>query len=72
MRDKELCRKTLEVFKDKNIEEINYIDNQKVIDIDYNSKNVRLDVYVEDEKRAYNVEMQVVNKKELPKRSKYY
>ena len=72
MRDKELCRETLEVFLDKNIGNIDYIDNQKVIDIDYNSKSVRLDVYVEDEKRFYNVEMQVVNKKELPKRSRYY
>ncbi len=72
MRDKEICRKTLEILLDKKIGEITYIDNQKTIDINYDSKSVRLDVYVEDEKRIYNIEMQVVNKKDLSKRSRYY
>ena len=72
MRDKEICRETLEILLDKKIGEITYIDNQKTIDINYDSKSVRLDVYVEDEKRIYNIEMQVVNKKDLSKRSRYY
>ena len=33
---------------------------------------MRLDVYVEDENRIYNIEMQVINKKDLAKRSRYY
>ena len=72
MRDKEIFRETLEILLDKKIGEITYIDNQKTIDINYDSKSVRLDVYVEDEKRIYNIEMQVVNKKDLSKRSRYY
>ena len=72
MRDKEICRETLEILLDKKIGEITYIDNQKTIDINYDAKSVRLDVYVEDENRIYNIEMQVVNKKDLAKRSRYY
>ena len=72
MRDKEICRETLEILLDKKIGEITYIDNQKTIDINYAAKSVRLDVYVEDEQRIYNIEMQVVNKKDLAKRSRYY
>ena len=44
MRDKEICRETLEILLDKKIGEITYIDNQKTIDINYDSKSVRLDV----------------------------
>ena len=72
MRDKEICRETLEILLDKKIGKITYIDNQKTIDINYDAKSVRLDVYVEDENRIYNIEMQVVNKKDLAKRSRYY
>ena len=72
MRDKEICRETLEILLDKKIGEITYIDNQKTIDINYDSKSVRLDVYVEDEKRIYNIEMQKKKKKYLSKRSRYY
>ena len=72
MRDKELCKETLEILLDKKVGEITYIDNQKVMDINYDSKSIRLDVYVEDEQRYYDIEMQVVHKKDLAKRSRYY
>ena len=72
MRYEDICREALEILLDKNIGYITYIDNQKVIDISYDAKSIRLDVYVEDENRIYNVEMQVVHNKELPKRSRYY
>lgn len=35
-------------------------------------KSVRLDVYVEDGNRVFNLEMQATAKKELPYRSRYY
>ena len=37
MRDKEICRETLEILLDKKIGDIEYIDNQKVIDMRYES-----------------------------------
>ena len=72
MKDEVICKRVLEMLLNKSVGEIKYIDSQKVIDITYTSKGVRLDVYVEDEKRIYNIEMQIVDKKDLPKRSRYY
>ena len=39
----------------------------------YDSKGIRLDVYVEDDKETiYNIEMQTSSNKNLPKRTRYY
>ena len=46
--------------------------NEEVIDIDHDSKGIRLDVFVKDVNRMYNIEMQVANTHELPERSRYY
>jgi predicted transposase/invertase (TIGR01784 family) len=73
MRNPTLCKKLLEVILSVEIEKIEYPEEEKVIDIAADSKSVRLDVYVKDEKSTiYNVEMQATDTKELPKRSRYY
>ena len=55
------------------IESIEYPERQKVIDVDYDAKGVRLDVYVQDVKgTVYNIEMQALSTDNLPKRSRYY
>lgn len=41
--------------------------------LDEDAKSVRLDVYVEDENNTvYDIEIQAINTKELPKRSRFY
>lgn len=73
MRDAELCREMLERLLDFKISRIEYPEEQKVIDISYDSRSVRLDLYVQDEDNTvYNVEIQTVNTRELPRRSRYY
>ncbi len=73
MRDPERCRKLLEIILDIRISEIVFIDDQESITPDYNAKGIRLDVYVEDDRKTvYNVEMQVENSGHLPGRSRYY
>lgn len=73
MRDKELCKEMLERLLGFPIARIEFPEEQKVIDISYDSRSVRLDLYVEDdENTVYNVEVQTVDTKELPKRSRYY
>ena len=73
MRNSDLCKQFLEYVLDIKIASIAYPDYQKVIDISVDAKSVRLDIYVEDEAHTvYNVEMQSVRKKHLPKRSRYY
>ena len=48
-------------------------ENQKVIDLLLDSKGIRLDIYLKDEKdTVYNVEMQRGKHKNLPKRLRYY
>ena len=73
MRDPELCRQMLERILDIPIDHIEYPEIQKTIDLDLESKGIRLDVYVKDDQgTVYNMEMQAINKDDLKKRSRYY
>lgn len=73
MRNKEICKRLLEIILGIKIERIEYPEEQKSIDITAHGHGVRLDVYVMDDKNTvYNVEMQATNPKNLPKRSRYY
>jgi len=73
MKDPELCRQMLERILDIAIDHIEYPEIQKTIDLDLESKGIRLDVYVKDSLgTVYNVEMQALNKDDLKKRSRYY
>ena len=69
-----LCQKLLgRIFPDMEIDHIEYPELQKSIHVDYDAKGVRLDVYVKDDKNTvYNIEMQAIDTKELPKRARYY
>ena len=73
MKDPKLCKPLLEYILGIKIKEIKYPQRQKVIDERYDSKSVRLDVYVEDdENTVYNIEIQTTSNKNLPKRMRYY
>ncbi len=73
MRNPELCKGILERLLGITIDHIEYPEEQKVIDIAKDSKSVRLDVYLKDEKgTVYNVEIQTTSSKNLPKRTRYY
>lgn len=73
MRNPEKCKALLECILDIRIRDIRYPELEKTIDKTIESKSIRLDVYVEDEfDTIYNIEMQATDKKNLPKRSRYY
>ena len=73
MRDPKLCKPLLEEILNIKIKRLEYPERQKVLDERYDSKSVRLDIYVEDdEKTVYNIEMQATDKTNLPKRMRYY
>ena len=74
MQNPELCKELLQrILPDLEIDHIEYPELQKSIKPDIDARSVRLDVYVKDEKEAvYDIEMQVSNTGELPKRSRYY
>lgn len=72
MRDKEICIALLEKLLKLKIKDIVYLEEEKTINIEYAAKSVRLDVYVEEGNRAFNLEMQATSQSELPYRSRYY
>ena len=74
MQDPELCKELLQrILPDLKIDHIEYPELQKSIKPDMDARSVRLDVYVQDNKEVvYDIEMQVSDTKELPKRSRYY
>jgi len=73
MLNEKLCKQLLEIILNVKIRKISYPEEQKVIDPSYDSKSVRLDVYVDDDKGVvYNVEMQTSDPGNIPKRTRYY
>ena len=74
MQNSELCKELLQrILPDLQIDHIEYPELQKSIDVDRDARSVRLDVYVKDDKGVvYDIEMQIINTRELPKRSRYY
>ena len=74
MQDAELCKELLQrILPDLKIAQIVYPELQKTINLDFDAKSIRLDVYVKDEKgTVYDIEMQIIDTKELPKRTRYY
>lgn len=72
MIDEEICRELLERVLEIPISRVK-ISTEKSIVYHPEYKGVRLDVYAEDEEHThYNVEMQVVKKPKLGKRTRYY
>lgn len=58
MSDKEICRKVLERILNISIKEVVLPTTQRTIDLLFEGKGIRLDVYVNDDKgTVYNCEM---------------
>ena len=69
----ELCRQLLELILGIKIREVRLSEAQKSIALTYDGHGVRFDVYVEDdENTVFDIEMQVLADKCLPKRMRYY
>ncbi|MDD5790112.1 MAG: hypothetical protein PUE30_06285 [Spirochaetia bacterium] len=62
------CRRLLERLLHVSIKKIEIL-GEKSLGIDSESKGIRLGVYVKDEERVFDVEMQVKNTGELPERA---
>ena len=67
----EACQKLLEMLLGITIESIQ-MNTEEEIMVDYDSKGVRLDIFVKEEKRMFDIELQVADTKELPERARYY
>lgn len=72
MEDEEICRGVLERVMGISIRAIKIIGEASLL-VNPDYRGVRLDVYADDEAGTlYNVEMQTTDKKNLPKRSRFY
>ena len=68
-----LCKELLELILGIKIKKVELADSQKSVNITYDGKGVRFDVYVNDtENTVYDIEMQTTKQKDLPKRTRYY
>ena len=73
MSDPKRCKRLLEEILNIKIRRIEYPERQKYIDLKYDAKSIRLDIYVEDEKNTvYDIEMQTTSSGYLPLRMRYY
>ena len=72
MRNKRLCRTLLEMILKVKVGRIKFLTSHHAIQIDPNAKGIIMDVYLKDESKVINVEMQASNHGDLPRRARYY
>lgn len=74
MRNQQICNQLIEKILHIHITRITFTETEKQIDVNYDSKSVRLDVYIyDDHGRIYDIKMQCSNQdNELPKQTRYY
>ena len=68
-----ICKEFLEMLFNAKIEKITYLSSQNTVTTNSGAKTVRLDVLVKDGSgTSYDIEMQVGNEYNIPKRMRYY
>ncbi len=72
LRDPEICAELVETLLGINVGHVEYPELEKTIAPYYSSKGVRLDVYLRDENKIIDVELQSHPQKALGKRTRYY
>ncbi|MGI0529137.1 Rpn family recombination-promoting nuclease/putative transposase [Treponema socranskii] len=72
MKNKGICKGVLERLLHIKVGKIEYPSLQKTIAPFYESKGIRLDVYVSDPERIFDIEIQTSVPPSLPKRTRYY
>ena len=72
MRNKKLCRTLLEMILKVKVGKIKFLTSHHAIQIEPNAKGIIMDVYLKDENKVINVEMQTSNHGDLPRRARYY
>ena len=72
MKNKMICKGVIERLLHIKVGKIEYPSLQKTIAPFYESKGIRLDVYVFDSDRVFDIEIQTSLPPSLPKRTRYY
>ena len=72
MKNPDLCKGVIERLLGIKVERIEYPELQKEIRPYYSAHGVRMDVYVKDSDRIFDIEMQTSVPEDLPRRMRYY
>ena len=72
MKNRTICKGVIERLLHIKVGKIEYPSLQKTIAPFYESKGIRLDVYVSDSERVFDIEIQTSLPPFLPKRTRYY
>lgn len=72
MQNDKICIGVLERLLKIKIDHIERVELQKEIKPYYQSKGIKLDVYVKDSNRVFDIDMQCKNDDSLPRRLRYY
>ena len=72
MSDSALCKELLEILLHIKIERLEFQEPQKSLKLTSESKGIRLDVYVKDSNRVFDIELQTTNERNLELRTRYY
>lgn len=72
MSNPDLCKEMIEILLDIEVDHLDCVERQHVINPDYDRHSIRLDVYVKDSDRVFDIEMQTTDKANLEKRTRYY
>ena len=72
MENTELCKELLEILLHIKIHHLEKPISERTIQPGYNVKGVRMDVYVQDSNKVFDIEMQTGNYEDLLLRARYY
>ena len=72
MSDPDICKELLEILLHIKIERLKFQEPQKSFKLTSESRGIRLDVYVKDSNRVFDIELQTTNKRNLELRTRYY
>lgn len=72
LRDPGVCAELVELLLGVRVKKLEYPELEKIIEPFYTTKGVRLDVYLKDDGRVIDVELQSYKMKALGKRMRYY
>ena len=70
--DLDACRGVIETLLGIKVSRIECVQDEKTLEVDALAKGVRFDVYVANSTQVFDVELQMVNRGDLPMRARYY
>lgn len=72
LEDEALCKELLEILLHIKVGKIIYNKTERQIEPGFGSRGIRMDVYLEESDKIYDIEMQTCNYSDLPLRVRYY